>query len=241
MLLAGLVIAVLALLSIRVGLFDAGHGSAQARGAAVAPACQGGAAPEVERIPPKSLPALRDAVSRTMPPRVGRLYEAGTITTSNLWSDNQPVRESVSSQLTPRSVAAGYEMRWWALDRNGGEDDVAADVLEYATERQAEDALALAASTSCRRDAAAHVARSPSGARHLFWVNPDDAREWDVLFVRGRRLYRVVDVPPSYPAASGAGQRALERLGVETTVEALACALPGAACHGPALFTPATS
>jgi hypothetical protein len=241
LLLAGLVAAVLVLLSVRVGLFDFGNGPTQARGAAFASVCQGGGAPEVERTPLENLPALRNVVSRTMPPRVGRLYETGTITTSNLWSDNQPIRQSISSPLVPRSVPAAYEMRWWALDRNGNEDDVVADVLEYATERQAESALALAASATCRRDAAAHAGHSPSGARHVFWVNPDNAREWDVLFVRGHRLYRVADAPPSYPPARGAAQRTFERLGAEATVEALACALPGAACHGPALSTRAAN
>jgi len=69
-----------------------------------------------------------------------------------------------------------------------------ADVLEFASERQAEDALARAEGPRCRSDGAAHAARLPSGAGNLYWVNPDNAQQWDVLFARGRRLYRVV--PP---------------------------------------------
>lgn|GEM_PF-1763482 len=240
LLLAGLMAAVLALLSARVGLFDLGSGPAQARAAAFAPGCPGRGAPEVERIPVANLAALRNAASRTMPPRVARVYEMGTITTSNLWSDNQPLGQSSSSSLA-RSVPAGYEMRWWALDREGNEDDVVADVLEFATKRQAEGALARAASTSCRRDAAAHAGHFPSDARHLFWINPDNAREWDVLFVRGHRLYRVGDVPPAYPPARGPAQRTLERLGANATVEVLACALPGAACPARGLSARATN
>ena len=107
-------------------------------------------APEVKSVPGADLAALRNTVTRIMPPRVGRVYEAGTITTSNLWSDDHPQRSS-SSGSQAGSVPAGYEVRWWALDREGNEDDVVADVLEFATERQAEDALSRAASTRCRQ------------------------------------------------------------------------------------------
>jgi hypothetical protein len=240
LLLAGLMAAVLALLSIRSGLFDIGSGPAQASGAAFAPGCPGRGAPQVESIPIENLAALRNAVSRIMPPRVARVYEAGTITTSNLWSDDSPLRPSSSSSLA-RSVPAGYEMRWWALDREGNEDDLVADALEFATERQADDALARAASTRCRRDGAAHAGRFPSGASNLFWVNPDNAKEWDVLFVRGRRLYRIGDVPPGYPPTTGPVQSRLKRLRADTTVEVLACALPEAACQASAVSARATS
>jgi hypothetical protein len=240
LLLAGLMAAVLALLSVRGGLFDIGSGPAQASGAAFAPGCPGRGAPRVQSIPVENLAALRNAVSRIMPPRVGRVYETGTITTSNLWSDDSPLRAS-SSSSPARSVPAGYEMRWWALDRDGNEDDVVADVLEFATERQAEDALTRAASTRCRRDGTAHAGHFPSGAGNLFWVNPDNAQEWDVLFVRGRRLYRIGDVPPGYPPAAGPAQSRLERLRADSTVEVLACALPDAACQASAVSARATS
>jgi hypothetical protein len=138
-------------------------------------------------------------------------------------------------------VPAGYEVRWWALDRQGNEDDVVADVLEFASERQAEDALARAASPRCRSDGAAHAARLPSGASNLFWVNPDNAQERDVLFVRGRRLYRVGDVPSNYPPATGPAQRALERHRANGTVQVLACALPGAGCLASDLSAHATN
>jgi len=228
LLLVGLAVAVLALLSGKTELFNRGSGSAQARGAAFAPGCPGQGAPEVKSIPGSDIAALRNTVSRIMPPRVGRVYETGTITTSNLWSDDPP---SSSSGSPAGSVPAGYEVRWWALDRQGNEDDVVADVLEFATERQAEDALARAASPRCRQDGAAHAARLPSGAGHLYWVNPDNFQQWDVLFARGRRLYRVVDVPSSYPPATGPAQRGLEQHRANSTVEVLACALPGAGCQ----------
>jgi hypothetical protein len=238
LLLAGLAMAVLTLLAAKTDLFNRGSGSAQASGTAFAPGCPGRGAPEVESIPAQNLAALRNAVTRIMPPRVGRVYEAGTITTSNLWSDDQP---SSSSGSPASSVPAGYEVRWWALDRQGNEDDVVADVLEFATERQAEDTLARAASTRCRRDGAAYAAHFPSGASNLYWVNPDNAQQWDALFVRGRRLYRVDDVPPGYPPATGPAQFRLERLRALMTVNVLACALPDAGCRASALSTHTTN
>jgi hypothetical protein len=238
LLLAGLAVAVLALFSVRGGLFVLASGPAQARGAAFAPGCPGRGAPEVKSVPGADLAALRNTVTRIMPPRVGRVYETGTITTSNLWSDDQP---SSSSGSPAGSVPAGYEVRWWALDRQGNEDDVVADVLEFASERQAKDALARAASTRCRSDGAAHAARLPSGAGNLYWVNPDNAQQWDVLFAHGRRLYRVGDVPSNYPPATDPAQRALERRRADSTVELLACALPGAACQASAASARATN
>ncbi len=240
MLLAGLALAVLALLSVKTELFNRGSGSAQASGTAFAPGCPGRGAPEVKSIPAQNLAALRNAVSRIMPPRVGRVYETGTITTSNLWTDDSP--QQLSSSGSPAGpVPAGYEVRWWALDRQGNEDDVVADVLEFASERQAEDAFARAASPRCRSDGAAHAAHFPSGAGNLYWVNPDNAQQWDVLFVRGRRLYRVDDVPPGYPPATGPAQRTLEQHRANSTVEVLACALPGAGCQTPDLSVSATN
>jgi hypothetical protein len=234
LLLAGLAVAVLALLAAKTELFNRGSGSAQARGMVFAPGCPGQGAPEVRSIPGADIAALRNAVSRIMPPRVGRVYEAGTVTTSNLWSDGHPLRSS-SSGSPAGSVPAGYELRWWALDRQGNEDDIVADVLEFSTERKAQNALMRAASSRCRSDGAAHAARLPSGAGNLYWVNPDNAQQWDVLFARGRRLYRVTDVPSSYPPATSPAQRTLERDRANSTVEVLACALPGAGCQASAV------
>jgi hypothetical protein len=240
LLLVGLMAAGLALLAAKTELLNRGSGSAQASGDAFPAGCPGRGAPEVKSIPGRDLAALRNAVSSIMPPRVGRIYETGTVTTSNLWSDADPLRSSSSSSPVS-SGPAGYEVRWWALDRQGNEDDVVADVFEFATERQAEDALARAASTRCRRDGAAHVAHFPAGASDLFWVNPDNAQQWDVLFARGRRVYRVADAPSDYPPATGPAQRTLERRRATSTVELLACALPGAGCQASALSTHATN
>ncbi len=240
LLLAGLAMAVLALLAAKTELFNRGSATAQTRGTVFAPGCPGQGAPEVESIPAQNLAALRDAVSRIMPPRVGRVYQAGTITTSNLWTDDSP-QQLPSSSSQAGSMPAGYEVRWWALDRQGHEDDVVADVLEFGTERQAQNALLRAASPRCRSDGAAHAARFPSGAGNLYWVNPDSAQQWDVLFVRGRRLYRVDDVPPGYPPATGPAQRTLEQHRADSTVDVLACALPEAGCQTSAISASATN
>jgi hypothetical protein len=239
-LLAVLAASVVAFLSLRVGLFDVGSGPAQARGAAFAAGCPGRDAPEARRVLAASVAALRDAVARTAPARASREYESGTITTANLWSDELPRRQSASGSPTDKATA-GYEMRWWTLDRDGNEDDVVADVLEFATGRAAEDALTRAASPRCRAEAAAHAGRSPAGSRELRWVNPDKAREWDVLFTRGARLYRLAYVPPAYPPPSGPAQRAKQWQRAQATAELLACAVPAAACRAPGVPARATN
>jgi hypothetical protein len=231
-LLTGLAVALFALLSTRGGLLDLGGGPSQATGAAFASGCPGRDAPEVAGTTVGDLSALRDAVARIMPTSVGRVYEQGTITTSNLWTDDSPQRPA---SAPGSSAPAGYEIRWWALTRDGSEDDVAADVFEFATRRQAREALLRASSARCRSHGESHTALLPSGASALAWVNPDSAEEWDVIFVRGQRLYRVSDVPSNYPAPNGPRQRRLKALAVERTVAVMACALPDAGCPAAAV------
>jgi hypothetical protein len=220
-LLACLLAAALALLAIRGAWLGLGGG------AEAAFACPGLQAPEARSIPVRDLAELGAPLARIMPTRVGRVYERGAIATGNLWSDDEPREPPFGRSLAP----AGYEIRWWALDRDGDEDDVAADVLEFATAREAERALALAATPRCRPHGVARAVRYPAGAREVFWVNPDHALQWDVMFVRGRRLYRVGDVPPEYLlTTTEPWQRRLERSRDVGTAKALACALPAAGC-----------
>jgi hypothetical protein len=233
-LLAGLAVALFALLSTRGGLLDLGGGPSQATGAGFASGCPGRGAPEVASTTVRGLAALRDAAARIMPTPVGRVYEQGTITTSNLWTDDSPQR---LSSAPASSAPAGYEIRWWALTRDGSEDDVVADVFEFATPRQAREALLRASSPRCRPHGESHTALLPSGASALAWVNPDSVEEWDVLFVRGRRLYRVDDVPSDYPPPKGSRRRRLKALAVERTVAVLACALPDADCPAAAVMS----
>jgi hypothetical protein len=227
LLLACLLGALVALLDMRAAWFGLGAGSAQA-GAVTFPAgCPGREAPRVRSVATRDLPALRAQLSRIVPAGVGRRYQAGPVATSNLWTDDEPRPAPTAGPSAP----AAYEVRWWALDRAGSEDDVGGDVLEFATAQDARRALALAASTRCRSDAAARSEQSPAGARKLSWRNPDGAQEFDVMFVRGRRLYRTVDVPPGYLLDdAGPRQDALERARASATADLLACALSDAGC-----------
>jgi hypothetical protein len=226
-LLVCLLAAFLALLDLRGSWFGLGDGGSQASRQAFAAGCPGRHAPEVIRVSAQELRALREELLRISPGQAGREYEAGQVTTPQLWTDDQPGHSPLPTSSS-RTLPAGYEVRWWALNRDGSEDDVGGDVLEFATPAQAERALTLALSSRCRRDAAARAASYPAGASNLFWVNPDGAPEWDILFVRGRRLFRIVDVPPAWP--TGPQQEALRRELSVTTVDVLACAMPEVRC-----------
>jgi len=224
LLLACLLASVIALLTSRASWFALG--GAQATGGLLAAGCPGAEAAEVERVPARALTALHEQLSAIVPSPLGRVYMAGVIPTSVMWTDDDPQTPPSSS-----TAPAGYEIRWWTLDRDGSEDDVTADVHAFATPTQARETLALAASTRCRRDASVHPLRFPAGASELHWVNPDNAQQWDVLFARGRRLYRVGDVPPEYLLTTTPPRKAaLERARDETTPQALACAVPAAGC-----------
>ena len=228
LLLAGLALAVLALLSVKTELFNRGSGSAQASGAAFAPGCPGQGAPEVKSVPEADLAALRNTVTRIMPPRVGRVYEAGTITTSNLWSDASPQRSS-SSGSQAGSVPAGYEVRWWALDREGNEDDVVADVLEFAHRKTGR---------GCPLAGRKH----PLPARWHGVCSALSVRRRQPLLDQSRqcRSSGTCSSPVAaactaskmfrrdYPPATGPAQLRLERLRALMTVNVLACALPDA-------------
>jgi hypothetical protein len=240
LLLACLLGAVLVLLDTRSAWLGLGGNSgAQAELPSFRAGCPSHNAPPAQTVTASELRVLRAQLSPIMPARVGRRYEAGAIATGNLWSDDEPLSPP-SSPGSP--TVAGYEIRWWALDREGAEDDVVADVLEFATARAAEHTLESAASPHCRRDAASHTVRYPQGAHELVWVNPDGAREWDVMFVRGRRLYRVADVPPEYLfTTTGPRQGKRERRRDGATPSALACALPAARCPAGAASLGSTS
>ncbi|HTZ64275.1 MAG TPA: hypothetical protein VMB51_09230 [Solirubrobacteraceae bacterium] len=225
-LLACLIGAAIVLLGTRGSWFGLGAGDTAA-GAESAVVCQGRRAPDLARISARELPRMRQEISGVMPARVGREYEAGAVTAANLWSDDEPAR-SVWARVSSRPVPAGYELRWWALDREGSEDDIVVDSLKFATQAEAKDALRLALLRGCRGRSAVRATAFPAGASNLSWVNPDHVAEWDALFVRGERLYRVADVPPDYPGGPAAIAR--RRAAAELTVDVLACALPGANC-----------
>lgn len=211
---------------------DLGGAHAQVGEGASGAECPGRSAPEVDDIPLRYVGTLRRAVSRIVPSWLWREYEEGIVTTGSLWLDNRPLPASESLSRAGL-VSAGYELRWWVPGRTGGKNDIAVDVLEFATSAKAEDVLARAASPRCRASGEARAASTPPGGSNLFWVNPDRVEEWDALFVRGRRLYRIVDVPPGHVlAATERATRDLDGSSALVTVDSLACALQGAGCLG---------
>jgi hypothetical protein len=195
-----------------------GCGHAGSKTAAVS--CFDGRAPSVGQVPAHSLAALRASVLRVLPQRVGRLYEEGTALASYAWTDQDPAPPPVSAKaLRPD----GYEMRWIAP--NG--DDVVATALSFSSAGEARRFMALATSARCRVHGVSGSAARPPLSRNLGWVNPDGVAEADVYLARGRRVYRVGDVPASQQADHAAGAD----LGRSFfTVDALACLLPGAHC-----------
>ncbi len=180
-----------------------------------------GRVPEVRQVAPSALGGLREAVTRALPQRVGRLYEEGTVKAVVAWTDQEPAPPATSPDaLRP----AGYEMRWWAP--NG--DDVVADVLVFASQAQAQRFVSVAASKRCRLQAKSGAAPRPPEARNLSWLNPDGALQADVFLARGKRVYRIADAP----AGSSPGQvRSGGGLGrAFATIDVLACLLPSAHC-----------
>jgi hypothetical protein len=164
-----------------------------------------------------------------LPERVGHLYEEGTVSGSSFWSDDSPSGPTVSARARRE---AGYEMRWWAP--NG--DDVVADVLLFASSGQAAEFLRRAAAGRCGHSLLSGPADRPAQGRNLAWLNPDGVAEADVYLQRGRRVYRVGDVP------AGQQQRPLPAVRLRralTGVDTLACLLPGAHCEGESRGVPA--
>ncbi len=128
-------------------------------------ACAGAGTPQVQSVAPGELGALRDSVVRVLPGRVGRLYEEGTVSGANLWSDESPTGPAVS---TTARRSGGYEMRWWAP--NG--DDLVADVLQFASSGQAADFMQRAAERRCGHSLIKGAADRPPQGRNLAWSTP---------------------------------------------------------------------
>jgi hypothetical protein len=190
--------------------------------------CPTAAAPEVVRVPAREVPALGRPLASLLPPRRVRLYESGAVTASVLWTDDSPT--ALGGLGLPGDLApAGYEARWWYTPRDGGGDDVVADVLELRSAGAARDLAARAASPRCRRYAASAPTLVQPQARMLYWVNPVNAAQWNVIFARGRFVYNVDVVPPA--PRGRIEPRAFERRHARVLAQLLACELPGAGCR----------
>ena len=182
--------------------------------------CPGDGAPEVAQVAPSRLGTLRTSIAGVLPGRVGRLYEEGPVTASNAFTDNEPLAPAVSP--TARRPA-GYEMRWWSPNR----DDIVADVFEFADVATAQRFLDRALSTRCRASGKQEPAPRPAQGGNLAWVNPDGYAQADIYLSRGRRVYRVAEVPAG-PRTSGPLQSGLRR--AFYTIDTLACLIPSAGC-----------
>jgi hypothetical protein len=182
--------------------------------------------PEVSRVAASEIGALREAVSRVLPQRAGRLYEEGTVTARIAWNDEKPSPPALSpAERRP----GGYEMRWYAP--NGV--DIVGDVLVFSTPARANRFLALASSAACRGSAAQLAAPRPPAGRNLAWVNPSGVLQADLFMARGTHVYRVAEASDGAPRVRSPRERirpnaALAR--VFATINVLACLLPEAHC-----------
>jgi hypothetical protein len=191
------------------------------------PLCPGADAPHVVQVSAAELGELRASVARALPDRIGRLYEEGAVDGFDFWSDDSPSPPPTIA-ATPRS--GGYELRWWAPNR----DDVVADVLLFDTPAHAREFLLRAASPGCRPAARAANARWPSGARNLRWINPDGFAQADTMFARGARVYRVAIVQTGRAART---PTPVDLRRAFRFIDTLACLLPAAACEIAGGFT----
>jgi len=155
-------------------------------------------------------------------------YTQGDVPPNAVWSDDPPgIGERASNGLWP----AGYEIRQWAPDPQWGPsypDDIVGDVFQFPAPSQAQRFVEEA--PSCHREGAAEPAVRPPSARNLTWINPEGLTQEDVFLRRGLLVYRIADVRPQ--RVSEAPTRGERDVGT-ATVDALACALPGANCPAP--------
>lgn len=190
----------------------------------LAPGCPARSVPSLAQMTPAVLVELRSAVRKVMRGRHGTLYQLGVVTPEEPWSDNSP-QSSVALFRHATQVPAGYEMRWWASDR----DDIAADVFVFSLASDAQKFFERASSDRCRPAGVNALITSPQSARDVAWRNPDGVGQEDVYILRGHRVYRVSDVlASSSRMAGGASQERQRGLMIVNT---LACSLPDAGCR----------
>ncbi len=191
--------------------------------------CPSNDAPEAEQINRTQLSELRTATNRVMRGRHGRVYEVGIVNTDVVWSDNSPQPGTAAFRRAAR-VPAAYEMRWWAPDK----DDVVADIFLFLRSSEAGEFFDRASSPRCRMGSSSGEVVRPLNARDLAWVNPDHVLEQDVFLVRGRRVYRIVDVPPM---SRYLRNKTAQGLGATfDIINELACGLPLSGCRPSGLW-----
>ena len=193
-----------------------------------APRCIPGT-PPLARLPAGQLKALRAELSSVMARAGGRVYAAGAVPPDVMWNDEPPERGSFGLGKDGLGRAS-YEIRRWAPDPrwgNAAQDDIVGDVFEFTSGGRAKRFFAQAAGTRCHRSALARPAPQPDGARNMAWINPDAASEVDVLFVRGRAVYRLAD---ARPIGSERPRWSVAQLVAVSTLNRLACTASDGAC-----------
>ncbi len=191
--------------------------------------CPSNDAPQAEQINRTQLPELRTATNRVMRGRHGRVYEVGIVNADVVWSDSSPQPGTVAFRMASR-VPAAYEMRWWAPNK----DDVVADIFVFLRSNEARNFFDRASSPRCRMGSSSGEVIRPLNARDLAWVNPDQALEQDVFLVRGRRVYRIADVPPASPYLRN---KTVQGLGATfDIINELGCGLPLSGCKPSGLW-----
>jgi hypothetical protein len=192
-------------------------------------ACEPAGPARLASVPPGQLQALRADTEAALAPANGHGYEWGTVTPSDVWSDDIPERgalEAASAAHWP----GGFEVREWAPDPQWGasyRDDIVADAFLFATAVQARQFFRDASNASCHNSASAAFARQPAHARTLSWVNPDGEREEDLFMLSGRLVYRLADVRPQNHQPPPSRSEIDEGL---TTMEALGCGMRRTRC-----------
>jgi hypothetical protein len=184
---------------------------------------------KLANVTAEELLSLRESVEAALRPAGGRGYELGTVLPTAVWTDAPPVNGTLE-RLAGRRWPGSLEIRQWAPDPQWGasyRDDLVGDVFLFTTSTQASRFFSEASSVKCHRSGFARPATRPAKARNLIWVNPDGATEEDVFLLRGRRVYRIVDVRPQNHQPPPSRR---EKVTGIATVEALACNLPGVRC-----------
>jgi hypothetical protein len=207
------------LLAARTGVLSHEAKAGKSRtGGAWASGCPARDAPPVARVAPEYLAGLRVDLGNVMRGKQGRLYETGTVSSENAWSDNPPQPSAVQPPTVTR-VSGAYEMRWWTPNR----DDIVADAFVFAQTDQARDFFQRASSARCRPGGAQIPVLSPPNTRDVIWRNPDGVVQEDVYLLRGNRVYRIGDVSPQ---RTGIAPRKTEQRLAFFIVDSLVRALP---------------
>jgi hypothetical protein len=201
-------------------LLASGALSSDGSGSSSASACPQSRVPSVVKLEPAQLSPLRARVAAVVPARLARLYEEGSVEGASFFDDAEPTGPTVSPGARREG---GYEMRWRASSGAA----IVADVLVFADVSAAQRFAALAASPGCRRQASGGSTARPAGARNLTWVNPDGVTQGDVVFARGRRVYRVGEVPPG---ASSHPLGEVQLHDIFVVVDTLSCLISEARC-----------